>query len=105
MASVIPDRQRQGGLMVSEVTPDEKQIATTPPRACPLAAAQVVINGEKPLFHPDSPASPAHFTTKMTVVAPKQTTVGVKNISAAGTKPSPPTKVKLPPPICFREKS
>ncbi|GBP44053.1 Nucleic-acid-binding protein from transposon X-element [Eumeta japonica] len=29
--------------------------------------------------------------------------VGVKSSSATGTKPSPPPKVKLPPPICLRD--
>ncbi|GBP39664.1 hypothetical protein EVAR_25488_1 [Eumeta japonica] len=66
---------------------------------------EVENNFKKPVVHNESPASSALSLTKMTIVAPKQTTVGVNNFSANGSKSSPSPKVKLPSPICFRDKS
>ncbi|GBP41486.1 hypothetical protein EVAR_24404_1 [Eumeta japonica] len=67
---------------------------------------EVVNNSREPMIHNESPASPAQSLTKTTIVAPKQSTAGVKNNSSTnGSKPSPPSKVKPPPSICLRDKS
>ncbi|GBP82208.1 RNA-directed DNA polymerase from mobile element jockey [Eumeta japonica] len=66
---------------------------------------EVELNHVKKLVHRDSPASPDKSVTKTTIVAPKQSIVGVKTPPATGSKPSPPPKVKLPPPICLRDKT
>ncbi|GBP88910.1 hypothetical protein EVAR_67381_1 [Eumeta japonica] len=54
---------------------------------------EVELNHKKSVIHRDSPASSDHFATKMTIVHPKQRTVGVKTSPATGTKTSP----SLPP--------
>ncbi|GBP87561.1 Nucleic-acid-binding protein from transposon X-element [Eumeta japonica] len=66
----------------------------------------VVNNFKEPVIHNESSNFPAQSLMKTMIVAPKQSTVGVKNNCLTnGSKPSHPPKVKLPPPVCLRDKS
>ncbi|GBP24879.1 hypothetical protein EVAR_14213_1 [Eumeta japonica] len=65
---------------------------------------EVESNFKKPVIYNESPAFAA-LSINRSSINQMQSTVVVKNSSANGSKQSPPPKVKLPPPICLRDKS